>query len=101
MVNASALAAVKPRLRNIYFAADNRLDIYFLRLLVKINCAVHYAVVSNGNAVHAEFFGTRQQQIYLEAPSSRLYCVCTCRWVNFSVIKNLLLISCYAKDYMQ
>ena len=64
MVNTSALAAVKPRLRNIYFAADNGLDIHFLRLLVKINCAIHYAVVGNGNAVHAKFFGTRQKQIY-------------------------------------
>ena len=64
MVNASALAAVKPRLRNINLAANNGLDIHFLRLLIKINGTVHHAVVGNGNAVHAEFFGTRQQQIY-------------------------------------
>ena len=57
--------------RKITFAAEDDLDarfslflsffIQFLRCLIKVYCAVHIAVVSDGDAIHPHLHGTLQQ----------------------------------------
>ena len=41
-------------LRQVHLAADNRLDACLRAFLIKLHCAVHYAVVSNRQAVHPQ-----------------------------------------------
>ena len=54
-----ALLTVKARTgRDIDLAADDRLDARRFRGLIKVNHAVHHAVVGNGRGCHAEFFDT-------------------------------------------
>ena len=49
--------------RNINFTADNRFDAAFLSRLVKINDAVHGAVVGYRQRCHAEIFCRVEQVI--------------------------------------
>ena len=42
---------------DIGFEADNWLDVGFFGGIIKINCAVHDAVVGDGDTVHAELGG--------------------------------------------
>ena len=61
-VFAAAHFPVKPGTgRHVDFAADNRLDARFPGRAVKINDAVHNAMVCYRHAVHAQFLGTGNQ----------------------------------------
>ena len=44
--------------RDIGFEADNRFDISFFGGIIKINCAIHDAVVGDGDTVHTQLGGT-------------------------------------------
>ncbi len=55
-----AMFLTRPR-RDIHLAADDGLYALFLCFFIKINDAVHRAVIGDGNAVHAELFGRRNQ----------------------------------------
>ena len=52
-----ALLSVKPRSRrDIYLASDNGIDAFFFCRLIKIDHAVHDAVIGNSRSRHAELF---------------------------------------------
>ena len=50
---------VKPGIRrNVHLAAEHRIDVRFFAGTVKINDAVHHAVIRDRRAVHAQFLDT-------------------------------------------
>ena len=51
--------------RDIDLTADDRLDAHCLACAVKINAAVHYAVIGDRERIHTELFCTRSDLLYL------------------------------------
>ncbi len=48
---------VKPGVgRHIDLTANDRIDAFRLRRLIKVNDTIHHSVIRNGRAVHAKFF---------------------------------------------
>ena len=69
-----AAAALLPRFiktgarGHIDFTADYRMDALFLCFLIKIDHAIHHAMIRNGHTVHAQFFGPGDQLLDLIGP---------------------------------
>ena len=58
VVGAALVAAVRG---DVHLTADDGFDAMLIGNLIKVDCAVHAAVVGDGEAVHAEFFGAENE----------------------------------------
>ncbi len=64
-------------LGDINFAANDWFYPCFLSRHIKIDDAIHGAVISDGKAVHAQLFGPGNEPGMRHMPSSKLYSVWT------------------------